>query len=335
MNRIFALDAFRGLAIFIMILVDATPVIPYEILQHAYWEGLTIADLAFPMFVFIMGISAAVTSSRKIITWQKIFRRAGFLFVLGLILNAITTFLFAGDFANFRLFGILQRLALTYALGIAIVKIFSADREILIVAIILLIASSLGFHLYAENSFAEENNISGAVDLIFPGANHIYTPTHDPEGLYGTIASTSTMLFGFLAGRRREKISWLIIFGVALLIFGGIWSSVDIIAKKIWTAPFALLTSGVNSILFAIFLRTGNFFGLLAAMGRRPLFLFMASNIALMILISIGWWTKLFELMRLEFISVELNALIFSLIWVLLWALTAKLFDSLGIVIKI
>ena len=333
MKRILGLDVLRGLAISIMIMVDAAPIEPYEILQHAQWEGLTIADLAFPLFVFVMGISAAITSSRKIITWKKILRRTISLFVLGLIFNAIATFLFGADFANFRIFGILQRLALTYAFSMAIVKIFHNDREILIAAIILLIASSLGFHLYAEKPFAAENNISGAVDLLF-GANHIYTPIGDPEGLYGTIATTSTMLFGFLAGRWRDKMSWLIICGVTLLIFGGIWSSFDIISKNLWTAPFALITSGLNAILFAIFLRC-DYFKPFAAMGKNPLFLFMASNIGLMILISAGIWKKLFEIMRLEILSLELNALIFSLIWVLLWAMVAKLLDKLGIVIKL
>ena len=335
MNRIFALDELRGLAICIMIFVDAPPTMTYAIFHHAAWEGLTIADLAFPLFVSAMGMSAAVSSSRKIITWQKIFRRTFLIFLLGIILNAITFLLLGLDFANFRVFGILQRLALAYALGMAIVKIFSDDKKILSAAMILLILSSAGFHLYSENPFAQSNNISLAVDLIFPGANHIYTPTGDPEGLYGTLATTASMLFGFLAGRWREKFSWLIIFGTVLLALAGLWSFFDIIAKQIWTAPFALLTSGLNVILFVIFLRTGKFFGAFAAMGKNPLFLFMASNIALIVFYAIGAWTKIFEWMRLEFISVEFNVVIFCLIWVVLWALIGKFLDRLGIVIKL
>ena len=359
MNRIFELDVFRGLAIFIMIVVDAPPANIYEILQHAQWEGLTIADIAFPAFVFAMGMSAAISSSRKIVTWRKIFRRAVLLFILGIILNEtwhIFAYLFDENFTStdfytgavehFRLFGILQRLALTYILGMAITKIFTSNEKILAAAFVLLILSSIGFHVYAENSFDEVNNISGAIDLIFPTANHIYTPTGDPEGLYGTIASTASMLFGFLAGKilidnssARKKIFQLAIFGVVLLIAGGLWSNFDIIAKKIWTAPFALITSGGSLIFISAlkFLNVKKFFQPLAALGKNPLLMFMESNIAVIFLITAGIWTEIFELARnfLPSISYELQSTIHQLIWATLWTLLAKFLDKLGVVIKL
>lgn len=358
MNRIFELDVFRGIAIFIMIVVDAPPANIYEILQHAQWEGLTIADVAFPAFIFAMGMSAAISSSRRIITWRKIFRRAVLLFVLGIILNEtwhIFAYLFDENFTSadlysnavehFRLFGILQRLALTYILGMVIVKFFTSNAEIFTAAFLLLILSSIGFHVYAENSFDEMNNISGAVDLIFPSVNHIYTPTGDPEGLYGTIASTASMLFGFLAGKilsdsssAREKILMLMIFGVVLLIAGGLWSNFDIIAKKIWTAPFALITSGGSLIFISAlnFLNVEKFLQPLAALGKNPLLMFMASNITVIFFITAGIWTKIFEWTQ-NFLpaSCELQSTIHQLIWATLWTLIAKFLDAKGIVIKL
>lgn len=338
MNRIFALDVFRGLAIFIIILVDAPPANIYEILQHAQWEGLTIADLAFPAFVFAMGMSAAVSSSRKVITWKKILIRAGFLFLIGVFLNALTF----TDFEHFRVFGILQRLALIYLLGMSIVKIFHDERLILLAALMLLIISSAGFHLYSENPFDEMHNISGAIDLIFLGVNHMYTPTHDPEGLYGTISSTASMLFGFLAGRilidelpKRDKILRLLIFGAILLAMGVAWSCFDIISKKIWTAPFALLNVSGDAILFAMLLHAGKTFQPLAALGKNPLLMFVASNIAIIFLSGAGLWEEIFWRTRIEFISVEFNVLIFCLIWAALWILAAEILDRLGIVIKL
>ena len=347
-------------------MVDAPPDNIYEILQHAQWEGLTIADLAFPYFVFAMGASAAISSSRKIITWNKIFRRTVLLFLLGLMLNEtwyIFAYLFNENFTSenfydaaivhFRLFGILQRLALTYLLGMAITKIFTSDLKILAAAFLLLILSSIGFHVYApENPFAEFNNISGAIDLIFPNANHIYTPTGDPEGLYGTIASTSSMLFGFLAGKvlidnesARNKINRLAIWGAILLLIGGLWSFIDIIAKKIWTAPFSLLTAGGSLILLAMFMLAFDvkpyikkFLRPLEALGRNSLLMFMASNIAIIFLISIDVWNKMFEWTRNflhEFISLEFNVLLFTLIWVSIWIIIAKLLQRFGIIVKL
>ena len=129
MKRIDSLDALRGLAILIMIFVDAPPNIAYPFFVHAQWEGLTFADLAFPGFVFTMGASAAISMLKRKPSRQKILKRSAILFGLGILFNTLP-FIFAyflwnnftgADFyenaiARIRIFGILQRLALTYAL---------------------------------------------------------------------------------------------------------------------------------------------------------------------------------------------------------------------------
>lgn len=52
-----ALDIYRGLTMFGMILVDNMgPDSPWW-LDHAQWNGLTPADLIFPSFLFIMGVA--------------------------------------------------------------------------------------------------------------------------------------------------------------------------------------------------------------------------------------------------------------------------------------
>ena len=56
-NRLSSLDILRGLTIAIMILVNFQPdeSVASTILVHKPWEGITLADVAFPSFVFIMG----------------------------------------------------------------------------------------------------------------------------------------------------------------------------------------------------------------------------------------------------------------------------------------
>ena len=200
MKRIYSLDVLRGVAIMIMVFVDAPPGVAYPIFIHAPWEGLTFADFAFPGFVFAMGVSAAVSTAKREPSIKKILKRVATLFAVGLIFNTIP-FIFAwlirpeftaanfysGAIEHMRFFGILQRLALTYALGMLIVRFIRNDLGILIAAFAMLIVSSAGFHLYApDNPFAEAHNISRTVDYLF-GANHIYLPSHDPEGLYGSV----------------------------------------------------------------------------------------------------------------------------------------------------
>ncbi len=369
-KRDFTLDVFRGLAIAIMIIVDAPPGEIFPLLQHAEWEGMTIADAAFPGFVFAMGASAAFSMSRREISFRKIFVRSAILFLIGLIFNAkgnlfsymlLDNFtgaeLFSGTIEHGRFFGILQRLALTYFAGMIIVKIISSDTGIFISAFALLILSSLGFHFYAPGApFEQSHNLSGAIDLILPGANHIYTPTGDPEGLFGTIASTASMLFGFLAGKvladntfLRDKIYILGLSGMILSVIGGAWSFVDIISKNLWTAPFALLNAGGGMILFAFFLNLFNsdesakkIFRPVAALGKNPLFFFLASNICVAFFCilpspveGVPYWIWLWQNTTYDLAGVELSVTIFCLIWCALWFLPAMILDWFGIVIKI
>ena len=56
-SRFYALDALRGLAIALMILVN-TPGSwqhVYSPLLHASWDGFTFADIVFPAFLFVVG----------------------------------------------------------------------------------------------------------------------------------------------------------------------------------------------------------------------------------------------------------------------------------------
>lgn len=367
-KRIFSLDVFRGLAIIVMIFVDSPPAQSYFWQAHAAWEGLTLADFAFPGFVFAMGASAAVASFQRKINLRKVFSRTAILFLIGILFNmkwSFFTYLFQENFTgenlfdavilHGRFFGILQRLALTYFLGMLIAKFFTDDTKIIFAAAGLLIISSLGFHLYSPAApFDQENNISGAIDKIFPGVNHIYLPTHDPEGLYGTLASAAQFLLGFLAGRilanntfLRDKIFSLFSAGIIFLIVGGVWSLFDIIAKNIWTAPFALITSGIGMILFAAMIQlfekfpiTKNFAQPIGALGKNPLFFFLASNILVAIFCNIlindtPMWVWFWQVTLQGVISTEFSVMIFCIIWCLLWLPLAVIFERLGIIIKI
>jgi predicted acyltransferase len=65
-QRLQALDVFRGMTIFLMIVVNTqgSGAAPYQQLMHADWNGLTLTDLVFPSFLFAMG-TALVFAVRK------------------------------------------------------------------------------------------------------------------------------------------------------------------------------------------------------------------------------------------------------------------------------
>ena len=371
MKRIYSVDVLRGIPILIMLFLDSPPDKIFSLLEHTPWNGLTVADIPLPAFAFAMGVSAAISFSRNKPTMKKILRRVAIMFALGIFLNfwfTLMPLLFNGFtiekffdemIIHGRLFGILQRLALTYLFAVLIIRVIKNELGIFAAAFVLTILSSAGFHIYApENPFDEIKNISNAVDLIFPGENHIYTPIHDPEGLYGCISGTASVLFGYVAGKilivdayLRDKCFLLGATGAALIFSGALWSTFDIVSKKLWTAPFTLLNAGGDLILLVLlmilvdgekFPRAKKFFKIFGALGTNPLFFFLANNVVVTLICHIpspdeefGLYEWLYHHTTAGFITPEFGATLFCAIWCLLWLPLAEIFYRRGIVIKI
>lgn len=112
--RLQSLDSFRGFALTIMIFVNYNGGY-YYFFSHSLWNGLTVADLVFPWFVWIMGTSMAIAfnsllrrkTPRKTMLY-KVVRRACVLFALGLALSNLY------DLRNGRIPNVLQRFAISY-----------------------------------------------------------------------------------------------------------------------------------------------------------------------------------------------------------------------------
>ncbi|XP_027204616.2 heparan-alpha-glucosaminide N-acetyltransferase isoform X2 [Dermatophagoides pteronyssinus] len=127
-NRFHSIDTFRGIAITLMIFVNYGAG-QYKSLEHVAWDGLHLADIVFPFFIFAMGMSIAVSFKNiqkindnryKII--KRIAKRSIKLFLLGIIVNSIG----AADIGTIRIPGVLQRFALSYGI-VAIVQLFTVN----------------------------------------------------------------------------------------------------------------------------------------------------------------------------------------------------------------
>lgn len=115
-KRLKSLDTFRGMSIALMIFVNDGAG-GYYFMEHSTWNGLFVADLAFPWFMWIMGfcIPMSVRSfTRKNtalpVILFRIVKRSIKLFLLGLF--------FANNgniqLEKLRIFGVLQRFAISY-----------------------------------------------------------------------------------------------------------------------------------------------------------------------------------------------------------------------------
>ena len=113
--RLLSLDSFRGLALSVMIFVNYGGG-GYWFFSHAEWNGLTVADLVFPWFVWMMGCSMPMSFAslakqgvgRRAAT-LKVLRRSFILFLLGVCVSN------GGElFSQLRIMGVLQRFATSY-----------------------------------------------------------------------------------------------------------------------------------------------------------------------------------------------------------------------------
>lgn len=273
------LDVFRGLTVALMILVNnpGTWNDLYPPLAHAPWHGWTLTDLVFPFFLFAVGNSLALTS--RVTTqestdefWLKWTRRALLIFGIGLLLNAwpfvkwgYDGLLHAKDLSALRIMGVLQRIALCWAVAALIVRM-GGTRAATWASAVLLLGYWVACLLFTRGAdpYSIETFFGTNLDRALLGEAHMYHGegvAFDPEGLGSTPPAIAQVLLGYLVGnyvvhQRKSADFWrkLCFVGVALTIMGLAADSVMPINKKLWTSSYVLLTSGLATIAVLLLL---------------------------------------------------------------------------------
>ncbi|KTC97124.1 putative Heparan-alpha-glucosaminide N-acetyltransferase [Legionella geestiana] len=259
-RRLLSLDAFRGLVIALMVLVNS-PGRPetWNILKHATWDGCSLADCVFPFFVVILGMSSVLAISSALergvsqsALYLAIIWRAFYLFMAGLLLNAFPHHL--SDFAV-RMPGVLQRIALCY-LASALLVMKTSARTQLILAVLILAGYWL---LYRHVPGGDAIAWIGGIDRAIFGASHLYRPDFDPEGLLTTLPAFASVLLGNLAGyqlKRTQNVAENLLFftGFSLLLMFGGWvlSFTFPLNKSLWSSSYVLMTAGLSYLVYAV-----------------------------------------------------------------------------------
>ncbi len=363
--RLTSLDVFRGMTIALMILVNMASLPDegkkYLWLDHAPWHGWTIADLVFPFFLYIIGVAMAFSLAKytsgakpisKQVYWQ-IIRRSLILFGLGLILNNLIWNYnlahpkFFADLEDLRIMGVLQRIGIAFLLAsIAILNLSERGLWILVGEILIGYWLIINFIPALDNSdgvFTKAGNFAAYIDRLILTPAHLHKGSgsmSDPEGLFGTLPALVNVLFGYLTGawlRRQQVVSRtslnLLMFGLAAVVIGLLWSGFFPINKRLWTSSFVLLTTGWGLITLAACYelvdvrKYHKWFKPFEIMGLNAIFIYVASSVLIKLLmvnkigsgdraISIYEWLK----NMLFGWAGDLNSgLLFAIATVLLW----------------
>jgi predicted acyltransferase len=246
------------------------PVFPT--LLHSHWDGLTLADVVFPSFLFMVGVSIPL-SLRNTATedgspqaqYSRILWRSARLILLGWILS---NFWWIQDFdaSSWRLFGVLQRIGLVYAACAFMFLWLSPRTRLLIAAVILVLYWPLTYiptlDGISTDLWVRGHNFVGSVDRVLLGAGHhnyVQGPEgYDPEGLLGTLPAIAQGLIGLAIGEyvlrsaADRRIRGLFIAGAAMLVAGVAWGFVFPVVKDIWSSSFVLVTSGIATLALAL-----------------------------------------------------------------------------------
>jgi predicted acyltransferase len=258
-QRDLSLDAFRGLTVILMIIVNiqGNGEAAFGALKHAEWHGLTFADLVFPWFLFIVGLSIplALDRAHSGSPWPQVLKRSLILFALGVILAWLIR---PVEFDQIRWMGVLQRIGFVYLACAAMVLLTRNWWTAALLAITALLLHSwlLFVPVDGANSLMEGAGLNASLDQdLLPG--RLLRKTWDPEGLLSTLPAIASGLLGVAVMRWRASITIaapmkLLSVGFALAVSGLALSSVIPINKQLWTGSFVLFTAGTGMIFWRL-----------------------------------------------------------------------------------
>jgi predicted acyltransferase len=284
--RILSVDMLRGITIALMILVNdpGDSRHAFSQLDHSVWNGWTLTDVVFPMFLFLVGASTVFSlevrerkgDCKKTLVGH-IFWRATKLFLLKTALSLLPFF----HWHTMRIYGVLTRIAVCYLLGGLVLLTTRRTRVLLGIVAVLLVGywvllrwvpvPGAGMPVRDFPLLDKVQNLTAWIDRGFSAwtlkwlkTGTLYLKTSDPEGGLSTLPAVATVLLGAVAGlwMRRPRAGWFaenasgVQIGLALaggisFAAGTIWSLWFPVNKNLWTSSFVLVMAGISGMALA------------------------------------------------------------------------------------
>lgn len=350
-KRYASVDALRGLCVAAMLLVnnpgDWGHV--YAPLEHAAWHGFTPTDLVFPFFLFIVGVSLALSLGPRVEAGlprapllRGVLERALRIFVLGLLLHLLAWWLMGKP--EFRLLGVLQRIGLCFAAA-GLVLLYCRPRLQW-----LLLLGLLGLHavlLLGAGTLDKAGSLQAQVDTAWLGRLAYEWDgrlAFDPEGTVSTLGALASCLLGLQAGGllRRGKLPSLFGLGAAALLLACALMPWLPLNKQLWTGSFVLWTGGWACLTLALAHQLVDRRGWPAlgrSFGVNAIAAYAGAWVMSVLLAAWSWQAAIFERWLLPTIGAALGAkaasLTFALLFVGLCWLIMRGLDRRSIYIKV
>jgi predicted acyltransferase len=280
-ERIVALDAHRGLALVMLLLVNTAGIrsaLPYH-LGHPEWHGLTFADTFFPVFLFAMG--AAMEFSTRAQRAALVLRRVVLLFAIGVGIAWVRN-------GEPRVTGILQKIAVAYLLAWLVMRLPKRAHLVVAVAIV-------GAMWAAATWLAPAGVVAGSWE---PGTNivnwidRMVIGRPATEGFATAVMAAVNVLGGALVIRSvrgldaRRALRRIALWAAAGIALGLLVALAVPVNKRIWTPSFTVLAHGIACAYLALFWWTTEIrrwrppVRPLVALGRNPIFIYVLFTVA-------------------------------------------------------
>jgi predicted acyltransferase len=257
-ERLISLDAFRGLTVALMLLVNNAALdaeVPSLLVHAPFGKTPTLADMVFPWFLLAVGIaipfSAASGREQGLSPGRRgllILRRAVFLYLVGALIDSS---LWRSPYWGL---GVLQLIGLAYLAGRTLYVLPSLLRAIAA-------AGLLGFYAWALNGWAFAGYRPGAFTETHNLARHLNETVLAPyqmQGLFSVIPTAALVVLGTLLGdalsRGKDvpaaRASIILAFGSGLTVAGIVWGAFLPMSKTFWTSSYIVFAAGWGTLLF-------------------------------------------------------------------------------------
>ena len=275
-----------------------------------------------PLLPFCVGVSMAFSLSKfSSLSWEasrKVLKRGVLLYVVGLLLTAFPFYPYRMDpdltvwqnyaqwLGELRLVGILARIAMCYVIA-SILALWLQTPKKIWGAIAVLSIAHVGLLLAfagPEGAFSLEGNFGRRFDLALLGERHVYhgyrnaegiPVPFDPEGVFGALTGSCTVLIGYLVGKMIRKnsepslqhalVAKMYTFS-AVVLAGSMLLSIWIpISKPLWSVSYVFYTAGWAMFVMAFLMYLIDIKGItkpffpFQALGMNPLAMFVLSGL--------------------------------------------------------